>query len=406
VAISLATATATPFALSRTVGATSAGISLAAATASAFAMGISLASQNKPIGLVGKKKFPLRGMISFPIRDSTGDPRVYFRHKTSATTMILNSVAKLNTQNGEHHCKLFVPSRNGYVMGFKAYMPSDGVKRSIGAFLDGGEYQVELTYDADDKVSVYRGPAQSGGTLLGTTASAISALTTERRIEVEAVIHPSNGSVKVQVDGSNVLTLTGVNTRHTDDNRINGFAIGGGTYVGTTTLNLELRDFYWANSGKGFLENWSFAFVTPTGDGSLIEWQDETDNYLRLDEATTMDDDTTRIQSGGLDQPLTDLYTGADLSSGDNIVAVQVMPFCRTNLGSGYPWAMYTAVKSGGTTVYSDRYSLPQHPTSGNNGFYAFLGEGSNIVIATPQGGKWNEDNFNTAEFGFRVTNG
>lgn len=71
-------------------------------------------------------------------------------------------------------------------------------------------HQLGLRREVDDTFSITRNT-----TILGTTASPVITAANQRcRIEIGFVIHETAGSVRLDVNGSTVLNLTGVNTRN------------------------------------------------------------------------------------------------------------------------------------------------------------------------------------------------
>jgi hypothetical protein len=81
-------------------------------------------------------------------------------------------------------------------------------------FLSGTTYQVGLQYNADGSLQANRMTTFNAGTSLGFTSAGVIKVNTWHYIEVAVTISDSVGTFRVDVDGTTVLNLTGVDTRN------------------------------------------------------------------------------------------------------------------------------------------------------------------------------------------------
>lgn len=76
----------------------------------------------------------------------------------------------------------------------------------------GGTTQLAFRLNTNGTISAYRG--QSSATLLGTTTEALTA-TQYHHLQFKAVIDDSSGAVTITRDGTTILSLSGIDTKHT-----------------------------------------------------------------------------------------------------------------------------------------------------------------------------------------------
>lgn len=97
-----------------------------------------------------------------------------------------------------------------FTHGAAIYVPSLSSEVPIFEELQGSNYQVTLSVGTSGQIKVYRGSRT--GTLLGSSANGVIAVNTWYYLELSCTVNPSAGVVSVNVNGVNVLSLTGLNT--------------------------------------------------------------------------------------------------------------------------------------------------------------------------------------------------
>lgn len=207
-----------------------------------------------------------------------------------------------------------------YAFGF-----GNNINNQTNPHLD-GEVEIRFPGDGSGDVTVRRGAT------VVTTASGVITGTALQAVAVELVIHGSAGSVRIVIDGVEVLNATGLNTSRT-----------GGT---------SWTDFYWYGGGAGQCDLAVFDGTNPTGNdphelipdlrvdyrpanGNGYSSQfvgsdaNSTDNYLLVDDngASDPDDDSTYVES---DTPAIDGYALADAPDpGATIIGVVAYAHAR-----------------------------------------------------------------------------
>jgi hypothetical protein len=119
--------------------------------------------------------------------------------------------------------------------------PETSVTRGIVSFIDVSTIQVEIAIDPAGFIKAYRGG--TGGTLLGTSASAIT-VSNYNYVEVNVKIHASSGSVNVWVNGVLALSLSGINTLNSATAEVTSVRLGAnqGSYVSFNYIHYA--DYY------------------------------------------------------------------------------------------------------------------------------------------------------------------
>ena len=108
---------------------------------------------------------------------------------------------------------------------------------AIITFGDAGTLQVSVAFNSNGTIAVYRG--STFGTLLGTSTYALKT-GGWYYVEVTAVINNTTGSVVINVNGGQVLSLAAQNTRNTANNYSNFVTVGA---IGTGA-NVQIDDVY------------------------------------------------------------------------------------------------------------------------------------------------------------------
>jgi len=120
--------------------------------------------------------------------------------------------------NGQTINKNFT-SRATYIVGFAInFLNFTSGETQIFGLLDSGTYQVSVGVDIAGNVKAYRGNAS---TLLGTGSSIYTPLNVYHYIEFKVTINGSTGTLAIQLDGVQILNLTGLNTAPSGNNTAN-----------------------------------------------------------------------------------------------------------------------------------------------------------------------------------------
>lgn len=274
--------------------------------------------------------------------------------------------------------------------GWKIGSSAPSSLRVILAFYDSaGSQQVGLYWLTNGLLAVYAG---AGATLLGTTAVSV----TDGMwyyIEFKATIHNTTGAYEVRVNGVNILSATGQNTRHASS-VLNSAA---GVQVGAASAPWTVDDFYICDTAgsvnNDFLGDIQVYDVLPSGAGSNTNFTPSAgSNYACVDDAAgaVADDDTTYVEHATA--ATRDTYAFANLPAATTAVkGVQTCILARkTDSGSK---TLGDSCKSGVTTSDGTAASL------GVN--YQYL---LNIRETDPNtAAAWTLSGFDAAEFGQKV---
>jgi len=175
------------------------------------------------------------------------------------------------------------------------------------------------------------------GTLLGTTAGGvIGATNVWYYVEIQVVVSSTVGSVNVQVNGANVLSLTNVNTDPLGDGSILNYQLGVlfDQVLSAVNVGFTICDHYVANASgsqnTGFLGDTRVACVFPTGEGTNDQFSPNGagSNWQCVDDNPEQDGDTTYVSSSTVSN--IDEYThGATPANTGTIYGVQLCAVAR-----------------------------------------------------------------------------
>jgi hypothetical protein len=233
-----------------------------------------------------------------------------------------------------------------------------------------------------------------GGAVMGTTA-AVLPTGSYTYIEIKVTIHDSAGVVVIKFNGTPVLSLTGVDTKHQ--------TLAGWTHVGFHTGNnassspgTRIADLY-VLDGSGaapwndLLGDCRVDVCAPTAAGASAGWTPSAGaNYACVDEAPP-NDDTDYVSTTTLD--VIDTYTVQDLPvAGSTILGVQhCLNLKKMDAGAV---SVAPVVRHSG----SDYVGANLSPSTS----YAF---GLQVQQTNPgTGAAWTEAGFNAAAFGVKRT--
>lgn len=156
------------------------------------------------------------------------------------------------------------------IMGFACQFTSS-MNVAMLQFSDTGTYQLGFQLTSAGQISVWRGQA-GAGTLLGTTSGIPLAANVWNYIEVKFTIASgTGGSVYVNINGVNALTLTGQNTQISSNAWVNTYVLGpNGSVSGSIFVYID--DVYiCSNAGSrnnDFLGDVAVLAKSPNGNGA------------------------------------------------------------------------------------------------------------------------------------------
>lgn len=207
---------------------------------------------------------------------------------------------------------------------------------------DGGSDQLTFLRKSDGAIEVRRGGG--GGAILGTSAPGVFPASAWTYIEVKVTVDDSAGAVDVQVNGTNVLSLTGLDNQQTGNNYITRYGLATGLYD-----DHYLADTSGPAPGNDFLGDVKVETLYPNAAGDSADFTPSAgSNYQNVDEPQTNDGDTTYNESSTTGD--IDLFNLDSLvtTSGTVFAVQQHMAARKTD---GVVREVRHKLKSGSTTV-------------------------------------------------------
>lgn len=188
----------------------------------------------------------------------------------------------------------------GFAVRYEGALSGDGTasKGLIVLWGDAGVTQhITMGVAADGSISVRRGTAT--GTVLATSAVSTIALNVWNYIELKVLMHDTTGTVDVRVNGTSVISATGLDTKNAGTATVFSTVEFGGGGVGSTT---RMRDMYICNGLNGnndnFLGDCRVTALFPDVDSTPEEFTHSTgtSSFALLDE-NPPNGDTDYIES-------------------------------------------------------------------------------------------------------------
>lgn len=258
---------------------------------------------------------------------------------------------------------------------------------------DNGTVQVCLTWNIATRLFQFRRGTRTG-TAIGSSFAFVPAFGQFYYIEAKFVVNNTTGSVELRINGSTVISNTGLDTQNTANAFANQFLIGStqDSFTMPTYDDLYCCDGTGSAPGNDFLGDIRVQYRSPNGNGnsSVLLGSDgnSTDNYLLVDEAP-VNDDTDYVGSATPGDK--DTYTYQDLSSASGTVyGVQILPTARKDDAGAR--SIKTIARLSGTEEDGPEKALG---TS-----YELLPD---VRETKPGGGAWSISDVNSAEFGVKV---
>lgn len=283
-----------------------------------------------------------------------------------------------------------IPASGTLIIGQAIWSPLGTNNFQVVSFFDGTATNPQLTVSCDTsgRLVVYRGAAGSG-TLLATSLSVIAA-SSWAYVEVK-VVFGNTGSYEVRVNGTAVLSATGVDTTMTANNTASGIGFGYAFGNGSLWSALNYKDDLYVCDGTGsvnndFLGDCRVDALYPNADGTYAAFtcSTGTSHFALVDEATP---NTTDYVSAGV-VGNKDSYAFTDLATAATVFGVQVCNAAlKDDVGSR---SVANLVRSGTTDAISTGV-----PLSTSLLYYCSIHE-----LDPATGAAWTQAGVNAAQFG------
>lgn len=293
---------------------------------------------------------------------------------------------RIANQNSMNIGKFLPEAKSTIVEGVRLKLAALNSTNRILQFVDAAAIQMEVRAMSDGSIAVYRGAT----TLIAESAIGLITTDTWFYFEIKVLFSQTVGTVEVRINGSTVISETGLDTCATTNESItetriwsnSGFVYPDDFYICDTT----------GTENNDFLGDISITTHYPTSDGNSSDFTPSTgtDHYALVDEPQLIDD-TDHNESSTVGHK--DLYGVTTCAGTGTILAVQVT----------------AAVKNTDTGTMNVRNICRSGATPTDN-------EGSNFTLSQTMKGSmavwekeptddvaWTATNFNAAEFGLKV---
>jgi len=297
----------------------------------------------------------------------------------------------LKMAHGSGEVMFLIPATDVLFMGFGFYTidSTPPISWSFVQFLDDATEQCDLHLRTTGKLAIYRAT-----TLLGETADAVISDNTWHYIELKITIANTLGAggISVKVDGVEVLVI------NTGDSQVGAAQCTEVKVIGHANSQPRYDDIYICDdagaSNNTFLGQVYVKTLSPTGEGNTNDFvgadADSNDNHLQVDDTSTLDDDTTYVESGTLNA--IDQYNFADMPLG-TVHGVAVVAVAR-NASAGDTVTAKPSIRSAGTDYLGTEFYV------GNT--Y----EGYQEIFETDPAtsAQWAKAGVDAANFGLKIT--
>lgn len=313
--------------------------------------------------------------------------------KWNSTNLTPSAVGRFGTNGLRAPWDNFTATKNfanktTVIAGCGYRVSSFGTVGSIMSFLDMNTgFQMELRLLTTGQVRVTR-----NGTTLATSSIFLIA-GAYNSIEFKVTISSTVGAYEVRLNGTNILSASGVNTQGQSNAFVNQVRLGGNT--NGATFSADWDDFYLCDDTgaqyNDFLGDVRVNCLFPNGEGGNSAWVPNSGSVHndRVREVAP-DDDTTYLSS--LTPGDRDTWTFGDLASTSGTVkGIQIVPYLRKDDAGVRTVAPVSRI--GG--VNYDHANLPNLPTT-----YVFQPQVVELSPAT--GVAWTVSEINGAEWGIK----
>jgi len=248
---------------------------------------------------------------------------------------------------------------------------------------------ITVQLDSSGQLKVFRGT--TAGTQLGSTVSAGTIpVGTWVYVEIKVVLNDSTGSVVIKVNGAQVFSITGADTKNAGTKTVlDGFLLNG------AGSNMLIDDLYLCNgagaTNNDFLGDVKVETLFPNGNGTTSQLTgsdgNSTDNYLLVDETAP----NTSDYNGSATNDQYDTYAMSNLvtASGTVVGLIAYAYAAKSDAGAKGGAIM---VRSGGTDYEKTDNALGTG--------YQYYRE---ILESDPAGGSWSISSVNSLEAGWKV---
>ncbi len=254
---------------------------------------------------------------------------------------------------------------------------------------------VSLGLSTGGVITAYRG--NTGGTSLGSSASGLLVVDTWNFVEAKVVLHDSTGSVTVKINGTTVLSLTGVDTKNGGTKTVLDSVQFPLSPAGNNNNSHYIDDIYIANAAgsanNDFIGDLRVRALFPNGNGNSSQMVgsdgNSTDNYLLVDDATP----NTADYVGSPTLNNKDTYAFDDLpDTSGTVVGLQLEALATKTDAAARSLALVT--RSGSTDYDGSDVAL----ALGSNTYIQQIRETDPAT-----GVAWLRSGVNSAEFGAKV---
>lgn len=241
-------------------------------------------------------------------------------------------------------------------------------------------------------IQIYRNTnVTGGGTLLGSSADGIVTLNTWHYIEMEFVVSDTVGSINVYLNGGNVISVSGVDTRASTTSSLLGTIVFGDYGSSSGGAGAYYIDDIYITDTATRLGEQKVETLRPSADTAQKQWTASTgaDNFAMLDETLMSNTDFVSANTVGA----YDLYEFVNLSTSANSISAVTISALAQKIDVGTR-AISLQVKSGSTT--SD---------GANNYLSGSYSQYSRILNTDPNtSSAWSTSAINAIQAGIKVT--
>ena len=241
--------------------------------------------------------------------------------------------------------------------------------------------------------------ARGDGTILG-TATTLYGVNIWMYLELKVVVHDSAGSFELRMNGTSIVSASGVDTRNGGTGVINEFMLfdTGGSGANDND-NSWMDDLYFCNNigpvSNNFLGDIRVQYLVPTGVGAKTQFTPSTgSNWQTVDETAPSDTDYNSASTPGA----MDLFGMANLSGNGLVYGVQTILRGKKD-DAGFRGAKPAFFKANGTGS-TDRYYTGTQSPVGDTFYPAPI----QIYNTSPDTGvAWTVDEVNALQYGYAV---
>lgn len=296
-----------------------------------------------------------------------------------------NSTACLRFGNNQHYAAKTLSAQATWIVGAAFKVSTLTYEWLLMQLLDGATLHCDMRLKTDGTLSVTR-----NGTVLGTSVAAISA-NAWYYVELKATISDAAGVAVVHLNGAEILSLSGVDTRNSASASANVIRLGGPGAQQFATMDFD--DVYMCDAAgsvnNDFLGDVRVEAVLPNGAGNSAQWTPSAGaNYECVDDNPGNSDTDYNASSTAGHK---DTYALGDLAtSGGTVFGVQTNLLARKDDAGAR--TLRSVVRSGS--------SESTGATTGLGDTYTYL---CDVFETKPGGGAWAVSDVNAAEAGMEL---